>query len=219
MKIVVVLSGGVDSTTLLYRMQAEGHVVCAVTFDYGQKSALQERSKSMYTCTSLDITQKIVDLSSMQKLINNSALTGDVPMPEGPYDGENMKATVVPARNLILASLAIGYASNIGADAIALGVHSGDHHIYPDCRPEFILRLRDIAKVAVEPPVKVLTPYLYYTKGQIVADGITLSVDYELTWSCYVGGKKPCGKCGTCVERAEAFHQNGIDDPLLQQWR
>ena len=136
-------------------------------------------------------------------------------MPAGKYDAENMKATVVPGRNLIMTSIAAGYASNIGAQAIALGVHMGDHFIYPDCRPEFIMALKAVLARSTDPGIDVLTPYLYYDKGMIVRDGTILGVDYECTWSCYVGGKIPCGKCGTCVERAEAFAQNGIEDPLL----
>lgn len=215
MKVVVVLSGGVDSTTLLYRLVQEGKQCFAITFDYGQKSAHQERKMTYYTCADRGVPQEVVDLSEVQRLINNSALTGDIPMPEGRYDGENMKATVVPGRNLMMASIAAAYASNIGAQAIALGVHMGDHAIYPDCRPEFVDALRTVLARSTEPGIDVFTPYLFYTKGQIIQDGITLNVDYEYTWSCYVGGKTPCGKCGTCVERAEAFAQNGIEDPLL----
>jgi 7-cyano-7-deazaguanine synthase len=220
MKVVVVLSGGVDSTTLLYRLKAEGKKVTVLSFDYGQRHGRQELLAAFYTCEALKVPRMIVNIEpAIHKLIDRSALTGDMPVPEGRYDAESMKSTVVPGRNLIMASIALAYASNIEADAIALGMHAGDHAIYPDCRPEFILALGMVARFSSEPPIQVLTPYLYYNKWDIVKDGISLGVDYSLTWSCYIGGKTPCGKCGTCVERAEAFQRNGIEDPLLQQRR
>src|SRR5664280_3886306 len=188
MKIVVVMSGGVDSTTLLYRLKHEGHEVLAMSFYYGQKHGRKELGASQDTCKSLGVFQRIVNLDSLQGLISNSALTGNIPVPEGRYDAEVMKLTVVPGRNLMMASIALAYAENIGAEGIAMGMHKGDHHIYPDCRPSFVAALRVVAQHSTGGRVEVLTPYLRFSKAEIVKDGIRLKVDYSKTWSCYVGG-------------------------------
>lgn len=213
-KSVMILSGGLDSTTLLYQLKAEEKEVYAISFDYGQKHR-RELEIAKKTCERLGISHKMVDISSLTELISNSSLTSDKPIPEGHYQEESMKSTVVPNRNMIFAAIAIGYAVNIGAQEIALGVHSGDHAIYPDCRPEFIEALEAIAKVSNYEPVKIYTPFLYFSKSEIVSRGNGLGVDFSLTWTCYNGGEKPCGKCGSCVEREEAFRQNSLKDPLL----
>lgn len=213
-KIVVVLSGGLDSTTLLYRAIKEFDKVYAITFNYGQKHS-KEIEYAETTCKNLNINHKVIDLTCIKELINKSSLTSDVEIPEGHYANENMKSTVVPNRNMIMASIAIAYAINIEADYIALGVHSGDHTIYPDCRPEFIEALKNIAKICDYRQIDIFTPYLKSDKIEIVKDGLELGVDYSLTWTCYKGLDRPCRKCGSCVEREEAFEKNGIIDPLL----
>jgi 7-cyano-7-deazaguanine synthase len=214
MKIICILSGGLDSTTLLYRLKASGYEIKAISFNYGQRHR-KELIMANKTCEKLKIDHKIVDLTSIKDLLSNSSLTSDIEVPEGHYEDESMKKTVVPNRNMIMASIAIGYAINIDFDTIALGVHSGDHAIYPDCRPEFIMALRKIAACCDYKTIQILSPYLRSNKTNIVKDGIKLKVDYALTWTCYKGDIKPCGKCGSCQERAEAFKLNGIKDPLL----
>lgn len=213
MKTVCVISGGLDSTTLLYYLLKHREEVRAISFNYGQRHS-KELEMAKKTCEKLGVEHKIIDISFIKELVSNSALTSDIEVPEGHYESENMKLTVVPNRNMIFASIAIGYAVNIGFDEIALGIHAGDHHIYPDCRPEFLDALRAISLVSNEQKIYICAPFLHLDKGDIVAMGSDLNVDYSLTWTCYKGLDKPCGKCGSCVERREAFDRLKIKDPL-----
>lgn len=213
MKIIVILSGGLDSTTMLYRLIADSHSVKAISFLYGQKH-FKELEMAKKTCEKLGIEHNIIDITSITKFISNSSLTSEQPVPQGHYEDENMKKTVVPSRNSIMAMIANGYAVNIDYDAIALGVHAGDHAIYPDCRPEFIDALRELLKVNNFKSIYVWAPFLKMNKTSILTQGIKLGVDYSLTWTCYEGKKEACGKCGSCQERLEAFKENNIKDPL-----
>jgi 7-cyano-7-deazaguanine synthase len=214
MKVIHVLSGGLDSTTLLYWLLDKGHEVECISFDYGQRHK-KELECAKITCKKLKVKHTVVDITSITKLISNSALTGKTAVPKGHYADKTMKATVVPSRNTIMASIAQGYAVNKNFDAICLGVHSGDHAIYPDCRPVFVEALRKLFSVNNYKPIKVLTPFIKISKIDIVTKGLVLGVDYSLAWTCYVGGTKPCQKCGACVERAEAFDKNNFSDPLI----
>ncbi len=214
MKTVIVFSGGMDSTTLLYKLLAEGKEVKAISFNYGQRHS-KELKFAKDTCDKLGVPHKVIDISFIKELVSNSALTSDIEVPEGHYESENMKLTVVPNRNMIMASIAIGYAVNEDFDEVALGVHAGDHAIYPDCRPAFISALRNIAAIANFKPIEIYTPFLLLDKGDIAIEGRELKVDYSLAWTCYKGLEKPCGKCGACAERAEAFAKASIVDPLL----
>jgi 7-cyano-7-deazaguanine synthase len=215
-KAVVVLSGGIDSTTALYQARADGYEVSAISFDYGQRHK-KELDYAKLICEALRIPHEIVDLTSITRLINSSSLTGDQEVPEGHYAQENMRLTVVPNRNMIMYAIAIGYAVNIKAKAVYVGVHTGDHSIYPDCRPQFINGLDKLARVAnkgfCKYDFKVIAPFIFVTKDEIVRIGTKLGVLYELTWSCYKGKEFHCGRCGTCVERKEAFKLAGIPDP------
>lgn len=214
MKSVIILSGGMDSTTLLYKLLSEQKEVHALSFNYGQRHS-RELDAAKATCEKLGVEHKIIDITSIADLISNSSLTSkEIEVPEGHYADDNMKKTVVPNRNSIMANIAIGYAVNIGAQEVALGVHAGDHTIYPDCRPEFIDALRALAKISNWESVEIYTPYLHGDKTSIIAEGILLGVDYSLTWTCYKGGEKACGVCGSCQERLEAFEANGIEDPV-----
>ena len=213
MKTIVVLSGGLDSTTVLYNLLDRKHEVKAISFDYGQRHK-KELDYAKQTTDKLGIEHEVIDMAFMKKYISNPALTGDIEVPEGHYEDENMKQTVVPNRNMIMASIAIGYAVNIDYDGVALGVHLGDHEVYPDCRPEFIYALKVIALVSNYKKIRIITPYLYVCKDGIVKDGIRLKADYSKTWTCYKGGDLACGKCGSCQERLEAFNDNNIKDPI-----
>jgi len=213
-KAVVVLSGGMDSTTLLYKVKKEGFQVTALSFDYGQKH-VKELEVAKQTCIELDISHEIINLAGIKQVMKNSALTDNIEVPEGHYNDENMKSTVVPNRNMIMVSIAIAEAVSIEAEAVYLGVHGGDHAIYPDCRKEFIEKLNEVSKIANYHPVEIRAPYLEYDKGDIAIEGKELGVDYSLTWTCYKGEEKPCGKCGSCVERAEAFEKAGMIDTIL----
>jgi len=214
MKSVIVLSGGMDSTTLLYKLKDEWKEVFAISFNYGQKHII-ELDKASKTCERLWVDHKIIDLSCITELISNSSLTSDIEVPEWHYEDENMKNTVVPNRNSIMANIAIWYAVNIWAKEVALWVHSWDHAIYPDCRPEFIDALRNLAKIANYESVEIYTPYLDTDKWWIVKDWLRLEVDYSLTHTCYKWKTRACGKCWSCQERLEAFKINWVEDPIL----
>jgi len=217
-KVIVVLSGGMDSTTLLYEMLNTYSQVEALSFNYGQrhKKELEYASK---TCEKLGIPHKIVDATCINEFVQGSALTSGIDVPEGHYEEDNMKATVVPNRNMILASMAIGYAVSKDFDAVALGVHAGDHAIYPDCRPLFVDALRVIARIANYKEIEILAPYLDLNKAGILVHGKEFDVDYALTWTCYKGKEKACGVCGSCQERLEAFKDIGSEDPLEYETR
>jgi len=219
-KTVVVVSGGMDSVTLLHKVAKEvgSDNVKAISFDYGQvhKKELQMAAEQ---CWRLGIDHKVVDITNLNELLP-SALTGTEEVPQGHYESESMKKTVVPFRNSIMSTIALGYAAGLGYDRIALGVHSGDHYIYPDCRPEFIAALSELARLGDFNPIDVYTPYLNADKTAIIAEGIELGVDYSKTWTSYSGGDVPDFKTGSSVERTQAFIANGIKDPLYtdEQW-
>ena len=215
--VVTTLSGGLDSTTLAYELAAEGHDLVALSFDYGQRHA-KEVEFAARTAGRLGAEHHVVDLRSVGALLTGSALTDqDVAVPEGHYTDESMAATVVPNRNAIMLSVAVGVAVARGAEAVATAVHAGDHTIYPDCRPEFIEAIEHEARVANEGFIadgfEVRAPFLRLTKDEIVRRGAALGVPFEETWSCYVGAELHCGRCGTCVERREAFELAGVPDP------
>ena len=211
-KAVVIISGGMDSTVMLHDVIKQGYeIIGALSFNYGQKHA-KELGFALKTCLRLGIDHSIVDLKNLQVLLA-SALTTDKPIPEGFYEGENMKQTVVPSRNTIMLSIASGYAVSKGAGIVFYGAHAGDHTIYPDCRPEYIKKLNACLKIANFEPVKVIAPYQDLTKVEIIKKGLELGVRFRDTWTCYKGGEVSCGKCGSCQERLAAFKANGIEDP------
>ena len=209
MKTVLLLSGGMDSTTLLYELLDDNNDVECLSFDYNQKH--RKELKWAKEITKLTNTpHKIVDITNIHELISNSSLTSNQSVPHGHYADESMKQTVVPNRNMILLSLAIGYAVNIGAEYVSYAAHQGDHAIYPDCRPEFFSKMNEVSEIANYQPVKIYAPFLFKTKGDIAKIGKQLKVPYELTWTCYEGGKEPCGVCGACVERNEALKEANL---------
>ncbi|MGJ8513523.1 7-cyano-7-deazaguanine synthase QueC [Carnimonas bestiolae] len=211
---VVIYSGGMDSYTVLHRALRETDEVYALSFDYGQRHRC-ELDVAERVCKQLGVPHKIVDISAIHSIIDSSALTdASQPMPQGDYDESNMTATVVPNRNMILLSLAIGYAVNIGAARCYYGAHGGDHAIYPDCRPEFVERMNSVAAIANYQSVELLAPYLHASKAEILGDGLTMGLDYTNSWTCYSGGEKACGLCGSCRERLAAFAAHQMQDPL-----
>ncbi len=213
---VIIYSGGMDSFTLLHHVLAQGFApdeVACLTFNYGQRH-VREIEAAKTVCQGLKITHKIVDISAINTLMAGSSLTDDIEIPEGHYAEESMKSTVVPNRNMVLLSMAVAYAVSLEAPAVYYGAHSGDHAIYPDCRPEFVQKMKDVCAIANYDPVSIETPFLHHTKGEILTVGKVLALDYSNTWTCYNGRQKACGKCGACVERLEAFAENQLIDPL-----
>lgn len=211
---VLTFSGGMDSSTLAGFYASQGHRLLLLSVNYGQRH-VRELEQAKLVAAYYDAEHHIVDATSIGKLLTGSALTDDVDVPEGHYAWDNMTTTVVPNRNAILANIAVGVAVARRAELVALGVHAGDHAVYPDCRPEFIGALRELVNTATEGlhTPEVHAPFVYLTKAQIARFGDTIGVPYGLTWSCYKGGDIHCGRCGTCVERAEAFAEAGVPDP------
>lgn len=216
--VVVVLSGGLDSTTLAFQTRAEGDRVTALSVDYGQRHGAQELRAATAIATAIGVPHEVVDLSPLRRLLSGSALTDDaVEVPDGHYTHQSMRVTVVPNRNALLLDLAVALAVARRADAVAIGAHSGDHPIYPDCRPEFISAFQRAARLAnagfLPDEFEVLAPFAGMSKTDIVRLGAGLHVPFDVTWSCYHGGDEHCGVCGTCVERREAFAEAGVPDP------
>ena len=215
-KAVLVFSGGQDSTTCLVDALQRYDSVDCITFDYGQRH-VKEIEYASTVCKSLNVNHKVIDISAINQLLAGSSLTDDIDIPEGHYEAESMKSTVVPNRNMILLSMAIGYAVSIGAEKVYYGAHSGDHEIYPDCRPIFVDKMNEVAAVANYEATEIYSPYLKTDKIGILKDGIRMGLDYSKSWTCYNGRKQACGKCGSCVERLEAFEKNNITDPIAYE--
>ena len=214
MKTLVVCSGGLDSITLAYKVAREAELAGLVSFDYGQRHK-KELAFAAKAAEALGVSHQIIDISEAGKMLSGSALTDDVEVPEGHYAEETMKATVVPNRNAIMLTIAYGVAAAQGLEAVATAVHGGDHFIYPDCRPGFVKAFEAMQNHALEgmADIQLYTPYLEKTKADIAADAGALGVPIADTWSCYKGGEIHCGRCGTCVERIEALHLAGVEDP------
>ena len=205
---LIILSGGMDSVTLLYDRAKE--IALAVTFDYGSNHNKREAECAAYHCKKLGIEHIIIPLDFMHNYFKSSLLEGADAIPEGHYAAENMKSTVVPFRNGIMLSIACGLAESRGLKDVLIANHFGDHSIYPDCREEFIRTMQAAMQFGTYEHVEICAPYTNISKTDIALIGKKIGVDYSKTYSCYKGGKKHCGKCGTCVERKEALHDAGI---------
>ena len=214
MKTIVICSGGLDSVSLAHKVAAEHHLIGLVSFDYGQRHR-KELEFASACAKRLGVPHEIIDITAIGRHLTGSALTDDVEVPDGHYAEEIMKATVVPNRNAIMLAIAFGLAAAQKADAVAVAVHGGDHFIYPDCRPGFIDAFQQMQNHALDgyASVSLYAPYVTISKADIVADGARHETPFAETWSCYKGGEHHCGRCGTCVERREAFHLAGIADP------
>ena len=215
-KAVAIVSGGLDSVTLAYFLHAEGYQLHLLAFDYGQRHK-KELGFAELCARRLDAAFDVIDLSGITRFLKGSALTDAIDVPEGHYAAANMAITVVPNRNAMMLSIAFAVAVAENAQLVAAGVHSGDHFIYPDCRPDFIAAFDTMQKYAVEgfgdPNLRLDAPFSQLGKHQIVSLGTALGVPYADTWSCYKGEEQHCGRCGTCVERKHAFRDAGIADP------
>jgi 7-cyano-7-deazaguanine synthase len=218
-KAAVVASGGMDSATLAWHYHRQGMDVHLIGFNYGQRHA-KELDFLQVIAQKINADFTIVDMGFMSDLLHGSALTAEGgEVPDGHYREETMRQTVVPNRNAIMLSIATGIAVAEGCELVATGIHSGDHYIYPDCRPQFFEPLQAAFKAGTEghahPDFRLEAPFIQKTKADIAAYGHELHVDYANTWSCYKGGEVHCGRCGTCVERIEAFIDAKVDDPTV----
>jgi len=216
MKAIVICSGGLDSVTLAYKIAHEHELKQLISFDYGQRHK-KETAYAARCAKDLGVDLSIVDITTIGALLTGSALTDDVDVPDGHYAEDSMKTTVVPNRNAIMLSIAFGAAAAQNCDCVATAVHGGDHFIYPDCRPDFINAFNTMQKHALDgyADVQLYAPFVNIPKDGIVTVGTELNVPYADTWSCYKGGEVHCGRCGTCVERREAFHLAGVSDPTV----
>ncbi len=224
---VIIFSGGLDSTTLLWFLaKAKKMKVHALTFNYGQRHAREiEHAKRIIEFArkdGMEVEHKIVDLSSIRDLISAGALAGDEEVPKAHYEDEAQRVTIVPNRNMIFLSIAVGYAVKIGAKAVYYSAHRGDYANYPDCRKEFVKAMDTAVYLAnIFTPVEIVAPFIDMDKAEIVRLGLKLGVPYELTWTCYEGKERPCLSCGACIERTEAFLLNDTKDPALsdEEWK
>lgn len=217
MKVIVLLSGGMDSTTLLYQMHEEHEVVGTLSFNYGSKHNDKELPYAQHHAERLGIPHKVIPLDFIAEHFSSGLLKTGGEIPEGHYEDSNMVQTVVPFRNGIMMSIAAGFAESIGAEAVGIAAHSGDHAVYRDCRAPFMDAMDTAITEGTYAEIKVLRPFVGIRKEDIAALGDKLKVDFKETWSCYKGEERHCGKCGTCVERKEAFLLSGVPDPTEYQ--
>jgi 7-cyano-7-deazaguanine synthase len=215
MKVVVLCSGGMDSVTALHWSRSRHEVVAAASFDYGAKHNHRELALAAEQAAALGVRHEVIALDFVNRLFASDLLKSGGEIPEGHYEAESMKQTVVPFRNAIMLSIACGLAESMGAEAVVIAAHGGDHAIYPDCREEFMQAMGEAMRLGTYAGVQLLRPFIRMTKGEIVAAGRRLGVDFGRTWSCYKGGAAHCGRCGTCVERREAFAEAGVADPTV----
>lgn len=210
---VVVFSGGMDSITLLHLVKSERYEVYGLSFYYGQRHA-KELEFAEYWGRKLCVVWRKVDISFMISIADRSALIReDIPLSCEPYSHENQKITVVPNRNMVMLSVAVAWAENMGGGKVFFGPHANDRAIYPDCREEFVRALNTAAKLGTYHNVSIEAPFVDMYKYQIAELGHRLAVDYSQTWSCYNGKDRHCGRCATCQERKEAFQKAGLPDP------
>ncbi len=212
-KVLVLLSGGIDSTTALYDAVKKYNEVAAVSFDYGSKHNKRELMFAAHHCKTLDVRHEIIELPFMNTLFKSDLLQSGGDIPDGHYKENSMKRTVVPFRNGIMLSITAGFAESISAEGIVIAAHTGDHTIYPDCRENFMSSMSEAISLGTFAHVQIISPFIDMDKTAIVKIGKTLNVPYQYTYSCYKGFELHCGVCGTCVERKEAFQLSGIDDP------
>ena len=212
---ILIYSGGLDSTTMLYEYRE--CIAMAISFDYGSNHNSKEIKCADLHCERLGITHVVIPLDFMRRYFRSSLLDGAEAIPEGHYEDDNMRSTVVPFRNGIMLSVAVGMAESNELQYVMMANHGGDHTIYPDCRPEFVDAFDAAAQAGTFNGVRLLSPYVNMTKADIARRGKQLGIDYSETWSCYKGGDVHCGRCGTCIERREALAEAGIEDHTVYE--
>lgn len=219
MKTLVLLSGGMDSVTALYHTHKSesAEVAVGLSFDYGSKHNAREIPYAAEHCRKLGIEHRVVKLDFMIQWFQSNLLKSGGAIPEGHYEESSMKQTVVPFRNGILLSIAAGMAESMALEGIVIAAHAGDHAIYPDCREPFMKAMGEAIREGTYAHLEIVAPFVSMTKKEILEEGLKLGVDYSLTWSCYKGQLIQCGKCGTCVERREAFLLAGFEDPTVYE--
>ncbi|WPZ21608.1 7-cyano-7-deazaguanine synthase QueC [Sulfitobacter faviae] len=214
MKTLVICSGGLDSVSLAHITAEVHHLTRLVSFDYGQRHR-KEVDFARAAAERLGVPFHLIDMRGIGAALSGSALTDDIDVPDGHYAEDTMKITVVPNRNAIMLSIGFGIAAAQGDEAVATAVHGGDHFIYPDCRPGFTRAFDAMQQAALDgyADVRLHTPFVEHSKAEIVRQGAQHGTPFAETWSCYKGGAVHCGRCGTCVERREAFHLAEVTDP------
>ncbi len=219
MKAIISLSGGMDSATVLAEAISHGREPITVGFTYGSKHNVYENRKARQLANYYHIPFQIINLETTMESFKSNLFIGQGNIPEGHYEDESMKQTIVPGRNLIFISILAGLAESIEAEEVWLGIHAGDHAIYPDCRPDFFQAANLAVTRSTENKVVLRAPFLHKSKAEILKRGICLGVPYELTRTCYKNQKLACGKCGSCIERLEAFQMMNIKDPIYYDER
>lgn len=210
---IIIVSGGMDSITLLYDKKDE--IAMGISFNYGSNHNAKEIPFAKLHCERLGIKHITIDLDFMHQYFKSSLLEGAENIPEGHYASYNMKSTVVPFRNGIMLSIAIGIAESNHLKKVLIANHGGDHTIYPDCRDSFIKAMNQASIEGTFVNIEISAPYTHLSKGDIAAIGKKLHLDYTETWSCYKGNEQHCGVCGTCIERKEALNEAQIEDKTV----
>ncbi|MCU0777845.1 MAG: 7-cyano-7-deazaguanine synthase QueC [Akkermansiaceae bacterium] len=217
MKVCVLLSGGMDSVTVLYDALSSHDVLACLSFDYGAKHNAREIPFAKLHAVRHGVAHHVIPLDFMNRLFKSDLLRSGGAIPDGHYAEESMKQTVVPFRNGIMLSIAAGFAESTGAEAVVIAAHSGDHAIYPDCREPFMQAMAAAIGQGTYANIQLIRPFIAMDKAAIARRGVELGIDFSETWSCYKGGDLHCGTCGTCVERREAFQLAGLPDPTLYE--
>jgi len=213
MKVIVLCSGGMDSVTALHWARRHHDILHVLSFDYGAKHNHRELPFAAEQARLVGAPHTVIPLDFIGQYFKSDLLLSGGAVPEGHYADDNMRRTVVPFRNGIMLAVAGGFAESCGALGLVIAAHTGDHTIYPDCREDFMRGMGHALRFGTYKAIELLRPFIELNKGRIVAEGATLGVDFSRTWSCYKGGELHCGKCGTCVERREAFLEAGVADP------
>jgi 7-cyano-7-deazaguanine synthase len=212
---VLALSGGMDSGTMLAYCLSQYNSVLAIGFNYGSKHNQYELAMAQALCVHYNVEYIQIDLRPVGEHLESHLLQGGGGIPEGHHEGENMKLTVVPGRNLMFLSILAALAESRGAGYVAAGIHSGDHAIYPDCRPMFLMHAGNVIAASTDNKVKLICPFIHWDKTKILHWGLARRFPYHLTRTCYKDTMLSCGKCGSCTERLEAFKNEGVDDPIF----